>query len=58
MKNGSLTEEEAFSEFIDNFEALHAVNCGLKKPSGLIRASDFHEYYRAVGVTIERDNKF
>ena len=58
VKNGVLTEEEAFSEFIDNFEALHAVNCGLKKPSGRIRASDFHEYYRAVGVTIERDNKF
>lgn len=57
VKAGKRTEDEILSEFLDTFEAHHAI----KNPDdrdGKITLAEFIEYYANVGSTIDDDKYF
>lgn len=57
VKNGSKSEDEVFTEFIDLFDAHHGVENKFQ-PSRSVTWEEFAEFYNTISATIQDDKRF
>lgn len=57
VKNGSKTEDEAFTDFIDLFDAHHNVENKFQ-PTRAVTWEEFTEFYNNFSATIQEDKRF